>query len=101
MKFPFFNTRVPLTHRGRRYPIQRDDEGLSLRQRCFRLFKQGKNALEVTEIIGMNIATARRYYSGWNCCPPIDELIHDSLRKELKTGSTSNTLNTQTFNSIS
>ena len=84
MKFPFLNTSVPLTHQGRKYPIQRDEEGQSLRQRCFRLFKQGKNAREAAEFLDMKLATAHRYYSEWNQCPPALEATYKYLKKELK-----------------
>ena len=69
----------------RRYPIQRDENGQSLRQRCFRLFKQGKNSREVAIILQMKLSTARRYYSEWNRCPPHLEAIYKGLKKELKT----------------
>ena len=85
MKIPFLNSPVPLTHRGRRYPIQRDEEGKSLRQRCFKLFKQGKNPRELAEILGMKLPTARRYFSQWNGCSPALEAIYRGLRKELQT----------------
>jgi hypothetical protein len=84
MKFEFFNTKVPLVQKGRRYPIQKDEEGQSLRQRCFKLFSRRRNAREAAEILGMKLATARRYYSEWNRCPPIYEETYKSLRNELK-----------------
>ena len=84
MKFRIFNTPVSSTNQGRKYPIQKDEEGQSLRQRCFRLFKQGKNSREAAEFLGMNLSTARRYYSEWNQCPPGLETIYRGLKKELR-----------------
>ena len=84
MKIPFFNSLVPITHQSRKYPIQRDEAGLSLRERAFILFKQGKKPSKVAEILGMKLTTARRYYSEWNQCPPALEAIYRGLKKELK-----------------
>jgi hypothetical protein len=84
MKFRFLNTPAPLTHQGRKHPIQKDEDGKSLRQRCFELFRQGRNVRETSEILYMKLATARRYYSEWNRCPPIFEATYKSLKAELK-----------------
>ena len=68
----------------RNYPIQRDEDGQSLRQRCFGLFNQGKSAREAALILGMKLATARRYYSQWNEYPPFLQETYKYLKKELK-----------------
>ena len=68
----------------RRYPIQRDEDGQSLRQRCFTLFKRGKKADEVAVILRMKLSTARRYYSEWNRCPPSREGTYKSIKQGLK-----------------
>jgi hypothetical protein len=68
----------------RRYPIQRDEDGQSLRQRCFALFKQGKKAREVAVMLHMKLATTRRYYSQWNGCPPALDDIYKYLKQNLK-----------------
>lgn len=85
MKFHFFDMRVPRIHKGRRQLIQRDEEGKSQRQKCFALFRQGKNSRDVAEMLGMKLSTARRYYSQWNGCPPALEAIYRGLKRELKT----------------
>lgn len=84
MKFGFFNTKVPLIQKGRRYPIQKDQEGKSLRQRCFSLFRQGRNAYEAAKILNMKLASARRYYSQWNECPPALDAIYKGMKRDLK-----------------
>ena len=69
---------------GRRYPIQRDESGRSLRQRRFALFKQGKSAKETAVILRMKLDTARRYYSQWNGCPPSQTETYRLLKQDLK-----------------
>jgi Sec-independent protein translocase protein TatA len=54
----------------RKYPIKRDNEGLSLRARCFELFEQGKRPAEVTEELKMEVTTVRRYFRDWKRLGP-------------------------------
>jgi hypothetical protein len=68
----------------RKYPIQRDEDGRSLRQRCFALFKQGKKSKEVALILRMKLSTACRYHSEWNRNPPALDDMYKYLKKELK-----------------
>jgi hypothetical protein len=51
--------------KSRKYPIKRDEEGLSLRTRCFELFKQGKRPAEVAGELKMKKNTAFRYFRDW------------------------------------
>ncbi len=80
-----FNLPFDFSKDRRKYPIQRDDVGQSLRQRCFELFRQGKNAREAGVILQMKLPTARRYFPQWNGCPPALEATYKYLRNELKT----------------
>lgn len=89
MKFRFLNRPIPPTYKGRKYPIQRDEEGESMRKRCFELFRRGRSAREAAEVLGMKLATARRYYSQWNECPPYLEAICKGIREGLKNGTLS------------
>jgi hypothetical protein len=69
---------------GRKYPIQKDEAGHSLRKRAFILFKEGKRAAEVAKKLGMKPATASRYFSEWNQCPPNFEANYRIFKKTLK-----------------
>jgi hypothetical protein len=71
-------------HDQRRYPIRRNEDGQSLRQRCFALFKQGKSAKEAVVILHMKLATARKYYSQWNECPPALQETYRFVKQDLK-----------------
>jgi len=70
--------------RGRRYPIKRDDEGRSARQRAFALFDAGLMPAEVAAKVGVSARTARRYRSDWRKRPTDYHfkcvLIRQSLR---------------------
>ena len=54
----------------RKYSVKRDNEGLSLRARCFELFEQGKRPAEVTEELKMEVITVRRYFRDWKRLGP-------------------------------
>jgi hypothetical protein len=54
----------------RKYPIKRDEEGRSLRARCFELFEQGKRPANVAKVLKMNEATAYRYFRNWKGLGP-------------------------------
>ena len=79
-----FNYLFDFNRDNRRYPIRRDESGKSLRQRCFVLFKQGKSAKEAAVIMHMKLATARRYYSQWNECPPALQETYRFVKQDLK-----------------
>lgn len=49
----------------RRYPIKRDERGLSARSRAFDLFDLDLRPKEVSKKVGISPATACRYYQSW------------------------------------
>jgi hypothetical protein len=51
--------------RTRRYPINRDERGLSMRARCFERFNQGQQPIDVAASFGFKVETVRRYYADW------------------------------------
>lgn len=51
--------------RSRRFPIKRDEAGLSLRARCFKLFEQGKRPVGVAGELKMEKTTVYRYFRDW------------------------------------
>ena len=58
-------SRLFRNRKSRKYPIRRDEQGLSLRTRCFALFDQGKRPAEVAEELKMKETTVFRYYRQW------------------------------------
>ena len=52
-------------HRGRKYPIQRDQDGLTIRQACFEEFKDGYRPAEVAREQGFKVKTVLRYFQDW------------------------------------
>ncbi len=51
--------------RSRRYPIQRDEFGRSLRQRAFEAFDEGKRPKQVSRELHANPNTLLRYFEAW------------------------------------
>jgi hypothetical protein len=49
----------------RKYPINRDKEGLSLRARCFELFDQGKRPANVAQELKMKETSVYQYFREW------------------------------------
>jgi hypothetical protein len=56
--------------KSRKYPIKRNEEGLSLRARCFALFDLGKRPAEVARELKTKEATVFRYYRDWRKLGP-------------------------------
>jgi hypothetical protein len=56
--------------KSRKFPIERDKAGLSLRTRCFDLFDQGKRPAEVAAELKAKPATVYRYYTSWKKLGP-------------------------------
>jgi|GEM_PF-1207531 len=56
--------------KSRKYPIKRDNEGLSLRARCFELFEQGKRPVAVAGELGMEESNSFRYFRDWKRLGP-------------------------------
>lgn len=51
--------------RSRRYPIQRDEFGRSLRQRAFEAFDEGKRPKQISRELHANPNTLLRYFEAW------------------------------------
>ena len=54
----------------RRYPIRRDQEGRSLRARCFKMFEERQRPAQVAEELGMEEPTVCRYFRDWQRLGP-------------------------------
>jgi hypothetical protein len=62
------NVRLPRLFqpkRSRKYPIQRDHDGHSLRSRCFERFGQGQRPSAVAAELKANESTVQRYFRDW------------------------------------
>lgn len=53
------------TRKSRKYPIQYDDRGQSLRARCFQRFDEGERPIKVARELEMKESTAKRYFQDW------------------------------------
>ncbi len=60
MRFRLFHSR-----KSRKYPIQRDQEGKSLRERCFEGFDQGQRPADVAKALKANNDTVETYFKDW------------------------------------
>ncbi len=58
--------------RGRKYPIKRDGEGRTARQRCFEMLKDKVPLPEIAKTVGVKIETVRKYYQQWKKNPDIE-----------------------------
>ena len=56
--------------KSRIYPIQRDAQGLSLRQRCFDRFEKGQRPANVAKELGAKNPTVFRYFTDWRRLGP-------------------------------
>ena len=56
--------------KSRKYPIKYDEEGLSLRAKCFELFELRKRPTVVAEELKMNETTVCRYFRDWKRLGP-------------------------------
>jgi hypothetical protein len=72
-----------LWFKSRKYPIQRDEYGQSLRRRCFDYFDQGKRPADVAGILNMKERTSFRYFSDWQKTEPYIYARYKAIR-ELK-----------------
>ncbi|MFC1874468.1 hypothetical protein ACFLYX_04115 [Chloroflexota bacterium] len=70
--------------RSRKYPIQRDNRGQSLRTRCFELFDEEKGPVEVAKELGMKESTAIRYFQQWKVLGPNFERKYAYIKGLLK-----------------
>ena len=60
---------MPWQAKRRRYPIKRDEQGRSARQRAFALFDQGCTPAGVAAQVEISARTARRYHADWKKRP--------------------------------
>jgi len=56
--------------KSRRYPIKRDQQGRSLRARCFERFEQGQRPAAVAMELNMKETTVFRYFTDWKRLGP-------------------------------
>jgi hypothetical protein len=70
--------------KSRKYPIKRDEEGLSLRAKCFQLFEQGKRPAMVAEELYIKETTVCRYFRDWQRLGPNFEQQYDYAQSLFK-----------------
>jgi len=72
--------------KSRKFPIQRDEYGDSLRARCRSLFDEKLQPAEVAKMLNMKVDTARKYYQQWKQTSPNYEanytFIKDCMKKD-------------------
>jgi len=71
---------LKLRKRSRKYPIKRDEQGRSARQRAFEAFDYGKRPGEVVRIVGISPRTAYRYFADWKKLPQNLELCYRTMK---------------------
>ena len=52
-------------HKGRKYPIKKDEVGRSARERTFELFDDELLPADIPGKVEISVQTARRYYADW------------------------------------
>ena len=67
----------------RKYPIKRNEQGLSARQQCFQLFDQGNLPAGVAPSVKVSKLTARRYFADWKKQPE-NQHLHLQVKRWLK-----------------
>ena len=70
--------------KSRKYPIKRDQEGLSLRARCFERFQEGQRPAAVAQELNMKETTACRYFRDWQRQGPDFERQYAYLKELFK-----------------
>ena len=81
----------------RKYPIQRDRDGLSLRARCFTLFDQGKRPVKVAEEMKMKETTVNRYFRDWKRLGPDFERTYAYVQSLFKKSAPNRDKNIELF----
>lgn len=94
MKFRLFGAPITITRDRRKYPIRRDESGLSARKRAFAAFDQDKKPEEVFNSFQISLRTARRYYADWKKLPANFTKNYELLKKAKRIGSPSYIENT-------
>ena len=69
--------------RRRKYPIQRDERGRSLRKRCFEYFDDGMRPAEVIEEMKMKKSTVDTYFRDWKRLGPNFKRQYDFIKNTL------------------
>lgn len=70
--------------KSRKYPVQYDDRGQSLRARRFELYDDGKRPVDVAKELGMKQSTAYRYFQQWKQLGPNSERKYTYVKGLLK-----------------
>ena len=73
-----------LFRKRRRYPIKRDQFGMTKRARAFDCFNRGMNPAQVAHELGISVRTARRYKADWNKWPRNIEMEYKVLKNMMK-----------------
>lgn len=66
--------------KSRKYPLQFDSRGQSLRARCSALFDEGMRPTEVVKELGMKRSTADTYFKQWKWLGPDFEQSMPTLK---------------------
>jgi hypothetical protein len=67
----------------RKYPIKRDEYGMTARQRCFQSFDKGLRPSEVTRGVGISLKTACTYFYQWKRLPKHLKLNYRIMKRAL------------------
>lgn len=81
----------------RKYPIERDSQGRSLRARCFQRFDEGMRPVEVAKEEKMKKATVDRYFQDWKQIGPDFERKLTYVRGLLKQSAPARDRNLELF----
>jgi len=73
-----------LIRKPRKYPIMRDEYGISARRQAFGAFDRGKRPGEVAQMAEISPRTAYRYFADWKKLPQNLELNYRIARTALK-----------------
>ena len=71
--------------KGRRYPIKRDEQGKTARQRAFRLFDRGYRPTTVAPMVDVTLATSYTYFRDWKKLPRNLDLEYRLWKKVFRT----------------
>lgn len=70
--------------KSRKYPIQRDEFGRSLRHRAFATFDEGKRPAEVSRLLDAKRNTIQRYFADWGKLPRYFDFQYKIQRANIK-----------------
>ncbi len=69
------------SRKSRKYPIKRDQEGKSLRARCFERFERHQRPADIARELNMQEPTVQRYFRQWQKLGPNFDRKHDYFKK--------------------